>query len=147
MRLRRKHSGIDITGSIGRRGTMAAEMLLVLPIMLALLAGMFEFGLLLHCREQMLAASRAGARVAAQGGNETEVKKTVKRILGTGRLGDAEVGIERVPEDPEQPTEGRDRVVVCVHVETTHVVPDLLAWIGISFRGEELVAATIMNQE
>ncbi len=130
-----------------RRATMAVELLFVLPILMIALVAMIEFSLLLTARAELLSASRAGARVAAQGGNDDEVKTMVKQMLGDGRLGDAQVIVERVPADPLRPLDGRDRVQVVVHVPAPHVVPDLLGWAGISFRDQELAASTVMNQE
>jgi TadE-like protein len=130
-----------------RRGFLAVELLLVLPILLALFLGMMQFSLILAARQSLLAASREGARVASHGATQEEVEATVKRVLGTGKLGDARVRLNAVHEDPLHPLDGRDRVEVCVCVPTTHVVPDMLRWIGISFRDQDLVAGTVMLRE
>jgi hypothetical protein len=133
----------------GRRrgGHLAVELLLVLPILMAFLLGMMEFSLILAARQSLLAASREGARVAAHGGTDDEVRATVKRVLGTGRLGDSKVCICSLQEDPQHPNDGRDRVEVRVCVPTTYIVPDMLRWIGISFRDQDMVACTVMLKE
>jgi Flp pilus assembly protein TadG len=124
------------------------ELILVLPILLLLLLGMFEFSLLLTAREHLLLASREGARTAARGGNDREVAATVERTLGTGRLAAAAgVEVQRFDHHPELPFAGRQPVAVRVHVSVTQVVPDLLRWAGISFRHHELLATTVMEQE
>jgi hypothetical protein len=123
------------------------ELLLVLPILLALFAGMMQFSLILTARQQLLAASREGARVASHGGTEDEVKAAVQRVLGGGNLGRANSKLYTLPEDPRHPVDGRDRVAVCVCVPTTCVVPDLLAWVGVSFRNQDMVSCTIMVRE
>ena len=127
--------------------TLSIELLLVLPILLALLMSMIEFSLLLIARQELLTASREGARVAAQGGTTAEVQTTVSRVLGSGSLAGAQVSVQTTPEDPDNPQNGRNRVNVTVSVAVTQAVPDLLRWVGITFQNQELVAATVMNQE
>lgn len=131
-----------------RRGSLAIELLLMLPIPMALLGAMVEFSLMLTARQHILAASREGARVAAHGGTDEEVKATVKRVLGEDTsLGEAEVEIRRIEEDPANAAIARDRVEVKVQIPVGKVTPDLLAYVGLSLRDQELVAVTIMNQE
>ncbi len=131
----------------GRRATLAVELLFALPVLLILVVGMIEFSMVLSVRFQLLTASQQGARVAAQGGSDDEVKTTVKNALGTGRVADAEVFIDRSAEDPQNPQNGRARVQVCVVVNAGHVVPDLLVWAGIGFRNINLTGCTVMNLE
>ena len=59
----------------------------------------------------------------------------------------AQVSIQRVPEDPNNPAAGRDRVEVVVHTPTTAVVPNFLAWVGINMNNREMVAGTVMSKE
>jgi hypothetical protein len=132
---------------------------------------MIEFSLVFASREQMSAASRAGARTAAQGGSQEEVTAAIRGILGRGPLRDARIEIvfftEEFPledrSDRESPETGfgelgedletsqsfaeRDRVAVFVRVPLTHVVPDALRWAGMSLCHHELTAATVMNVE
>jgi Flp pilus assembly protein TadG len=134
--------------SHGRRGHLAFELLLVLPLLLAFVMGVVEFSMMLTVRQQLLAASREAARAAAQGADDQEVQDTVKRSLGSGRVAQAaQVSIRHVPEDPNNPTAGRDRVEVVVHTPTTAVVPNFLAWVGVNMNNREMVAGTVMNKE
>jgi Flp pilus assembly protein TadG len=126
---------------------MAVELLLVLPILLIFLIGMLEFSMLLTVRQQLLAASREAARAAAQGADDDEVRETVKRVLGSGRIGDAEVNVQRISSRSQNPGASRDRIEVTVRVPTTHVVPDLLGWVGVTFAGQDMVAGAVMNRE
>jgi hypothetical protein len=130
-----------------RGGYLAVELLLVLPILLALFLGMMQFSLILGARQTLLAASREGARVAAHGGTKEDVCATCRRVLGTGSLGASNVHIRSFDEDPQHPFDGRDRVEVRISVPTTLVVPDMLRWIGISFRDQDMVACTVMLKE
>jgi len=149
MRIKRSHGKHSDrpSGRGQRRGILAVELLLVLPILVALFLGMMQYSLILGARQSLLAASREGARVAAHGGTKEEVCATVRRVLGTGSLGAANVKIRSVFEDPQHPFDGRDRVEVCVCVRTTCVVPDMLRWIGISFRNQDLVVGSVMLKE
>lgn len=57
-----------------RRGQAIVEFALVLPVFVLLLVGIMEFGLLFHQYMVVTAASREGARAAAVGGTDVEVK-------------------------------------------------------------------------
>ena len=135
------------SGPRKRGGLLVVELLLVLPVVLALAVAALEFGLMLTARQQLLAASREGARVGSHGADEEEIRAAVTRVLGNGSLGRAAVQANFFHEDTDHPQFGRDRVEVYIHVPTTQVVPDLLAWVGLSFRDQELVACTVMCVE
>src|SRR5260221_10770903 len=118
-----------------RRGILAFELLLILPILLMVVLAAVEFSLTLHARQQLVAASREGCRVAALGGNLSEVEGTIRRTLGNGRLADAD--IELTDETGKALTDGMtihsgDSVAVWLRLPTVHVVPDLLRFIGYS---------------
>jgi hypothetical protein len=133
-----------------RRGSLTMELLLVFPIVVALLLGMIEFSMILFSRQQLLAASREGARVAALGGDKQDVKNAVQRYLGQGRLATTEVRLTdaagaaiasggAVP--PGEPVE------VWLRLPTNYAVPDLLKFVGFSIKKDELVARTVMRRE
>ena len=128
-----------------RRGTVVAEVILMLPILVGFLLGTIEFSVAFYSRQQLLTATREGARVAAHGGTDAEVQTTVQTFLGTGPLGDATITVTRTPEDPANPYL-RTRVQVCSTVNTTHVVPNLIPWM-INLEGEVLAACVVMNLE
>jgi Flp pilus assembly protein TadG len=129
-----------------RRGRFALELLLVLPILLALVAGMVEFSLLLGARQQLVAASREGARVAAQGGDPMEVDRAVRTFLGQGSLQAAQV--QSVLTDAAgNPLSTGDSVQVVVQLPATQAAPDLLAFVGVSLHDQVLVARTVMRKE
>lgn len=133
-----------------RGGHLTLELLFVFPILFVLLLAMVQFSLTLHARQQLLAASREGARVAAVGGDLPAVRERVKQCLGTGRLAEAEVAAtnERGEPLPENlPLPSGELVLVWVKVPTGYVVPDLLRFIGYSHRDEELVGRTAMRKE
>jgi hypothetical protein len=145
-----KLRNIKKTLSTKRRGSLTMEMILLFPIALAFFLAMIEFSLILHCRQQILAASREGCRVAALGGDVEEVQVTIKRYLGDGRLGEAEV--ELTNGDGESISSSTiihsgDPVEVWVRIPTGYVVPDLLRCVGYSIRNDEIVARTVMRKE
>ena len=119
-----------------RRASMVVELILVLPILLILLFGMIEIGTIMAVRFQLLAASQQGARVAAQGGSDDEVEAAATQVLGTGNVANAvQVVTNRLPDDPNNPGNGRQRVQVFVVLNAGQVVPELLSWAGIEFSG------------
>jgi hypothetical protein len=122
------------------------ELLLVLPLLVALLVGMVEFSMLLVARQHLLTASREGARVAALGGDQDEVAHAVYRYLGEGRLADAEV-VAVLDDEAGRPIPSGEAVEVRVRLPANHAVPDLLRFVGISIAKDEIVARTVMRKE
>src|SRR5688572_7232416 len=90
---------LPLTSRRGRRRgvVLLMELLFVVPILLMFLLGIMQFYMIATARQEMLAASRTGVRVAACGDRanrkqvEEEVDKTVHRALGGGSLGACEV--------------------------------------------------------
>ena len=133
-----------------RRGILAFELLLFLPILLLLVLAMVQFSMTLHARQQLVAASREGCRIAALGGTLSEVEQTVRRTLGTGKLADADIELTDEKGTPilaGTPVFSGDSVAVWLRLPTIHVVPDLLRFMGYSIKNDELVARTLMRRE
>lgn len=133
-----------------RRGSLSLELLVVFPILFVLLLALIQFSLTLHARQQLLAASREGCRVAALGGDQLEVERIVKRCLGEGRLSDAEVVLadeagQAVPSGAALPS--GELVFVWVKLPTGYAVPDLLRFIGYSHKDDDLIGRTAMRRE
>lgn len=133
-----------------RRGYLTLELLFVFPLLIMLLAGMIQLSMTLHARQQLVAACREGARVAALGGDATDVERAVHRSLGDGRLGESSVLLTTEEDQPlasaRQVPPG-EPVAVWVRLPTARAVPDLLRFIGYSIRDDEIVARTIMRRE
>jgi hypothetical protein len=125
----------------------AVEMLWSVPLILIGVMAMCQYCMMLWARQQLLSASREGARVAARGADPEEVKSAVRRVLGCGRLGGATVETRVLHEDPVNPKDGRDRCEVWVRIPLTLAAPDLLGWVGLSLSNRELVACTVMCRE
>lgn len=139
-------AGIQRTRAQKRRGSVAIETILLLPVFLAMLFGTIEFGMVLIVKQQLLTASREGARVGALGGDETEVRAAVARVLGTGSLAGADVQA-RLTNDNGQPLASGEPVEVSVDLPATAAAPDLLRLIGYSLDGQHVVARTSMRKE
>lgn len=132
----------------GRRqgAIMALELLLVLPLVLAIFFGTVEYGLLLAAEARLINASREGARVAAAGGDSNDVEAAVKAALlaDEADLVDIQALLTDVNDDPLLPG---DQVAVMVSAPATTLVPDLLRFIGISICNRCLIGQTVMRKE
>ncbi len=130
----------------GRRGTTAIQLLLVLPVLMAFLFGMIEFSMLLIVRQQLLTASREGARVAATGGTVADVQQATQLFLGGGSLSQATIDV-LLTDASGQPVTTGGAVAVTVSLPATQAVPDLLLFIGFSISDQTLIAQTVMRKE
>jgi Flp pilus assembly protein TadG len=125
---------------------MALELLLVMPILLALLLGMIEFSLLFAVRQQLTTASREGARVGALGGDQLAVEQAVRNVLGAGNLSGAQIQ-SILTDDLGQPLPSGSPVQVTVQIPATQAVPDLLGFIAVSFSDQVIIAQSVMRKE
>ena len=133
-----------------RCGYLLFELLLLLPVLLVLVLAAVEFGMLLQARQQLVAASREGGRVAAVGGTHQDVEELTRRVLGSGRLGDAEIQLtfeDGTPLLPGQTVPTGAAVAVWIRLPARHAVPDLLRFIGYSLKDDEIVGRTVMRRE
>lgn len=124
-----------------RRGSLTLELLFVLPILLVLLLGLFEFSLLFFARGEVVEASRSGARKATLTGVAAEdVEAEVLASLSPRLRPAAEVDIE-------PGAFSGDPVIVAVRVPMAAAAPDLLWPIGFSLQGRSLLCETRMAKE
>ena len=83
------------------RGSQVIEFALALPLMLVILSGVAEFGLLFRTLSVTTNAAREGVRVAIVPGNEFNDVPVETRVAdylqGAGARGPHDVDIERVP--------------------------------------------------
>jgi len=76
----------------GARGQSLAELALALPILLALLVGIFEFGRAWNVRQVLTAAAREGARLAViPGADQTVVEGDIDARLTAAGLDPGDV--------------------------------------------------------
>ena len=127
-----------------RPASLALELLLILPLLIALIAGMVEFSLILTARTTLQGAAVAGARVAALGGDQMAVEAAVRNVLGTGTLSQADITVN--PPNPETLPPGAP-VEVIVTIPATKVAPDVLRIIGLSLQPLVLEGRSVMIKE
>lgn len=129
-----------------RSASMTLELLLVLPIALVLVLAVVEFSMILVVRQQLTAASREGARVAAIGGSPVEIEAAVRIFLGNGTLSQAEV-VSVLTDESGIAIPSGGAVQVVVTLPTAQAVPNLLAPFGFSIANDVIYARTIMRKE
>lgn len=124
-----------------RAGVLSMELVLTLPILTLLLAGLLEFTLLFFARGEIVEASRVAARKATLPGATLEaVEEEVLKVLHP-RFHDS------VQVDAELGEKSGDVVAVAVTVDMSAAAPDLLWAIGYSLRGRPLLSETCMIRE
>ncbi|MFQ3651553.1 MAG: TadE/TadG family type IV pilus assembly protein [Gemmataceae bacterium] len=129
-----------------RRGHVAIELLVVLPILLTVLLGTVEFSLLLTAQQQVSLASREATRVAATGGSVAEIEQAVRQTLGESRFAQATVRAMLTDSNGE-PLASGEPIAVQVQLPATAAVPDLLVFAGISIRNQVVMGQTVMRKE
>jgi Flp pilus assembly protein TadG len=124
---------------------VAVELLLALPFLAGVLLAAVEFSLLLTAQQELLAASREGARVASQGGTQIDVVQAAQQVL-PGSLSGATVTAV-LADSTGQPLASGQPVSVLVSIPATQAVPDLLAFVGFSVAGDTIAGQTVMRKE
>lgn len=67
------------------RGQSLVEMAIILPLLLVILTGIIQFGIIFNGQIAVNSAAREGARLAAVGATDDEIENRVKDVL-TGTL-------------------------------------------------------------
>ena len=124
-----------------RAGVLSMELVLVLPILAIVLAGLLEFSMLFFARGEVVEASRVAARKASLPGVtvedvEDEVLKVLHPRFHQSLHVDAQLG-----------EKSGDVVAVVVTVDMSAAAPDLLWPIGYSLQGRPLLSETCMIRE
>jgi Flp pilus assembly protein TadG len=129
-----------------RRGHVAIELLIVLPILLTVLLGTIEFSLLLTAQQQVSLAAREATRVAATGGSVADIEQAVRLALGDARFAQASV-TAMLTDGNGDPVASGEPIAVRVQMPASAAVPDLLVFAGLSIRNQVLVGQTVMRKE
>lgn len=118
------------------------ELILALPLLVGLLFAIVEFGLLWEANHQVKMASVVGARIASHpGGDLHAVECAVKEtLMKAGIKVHHTVSLEGGEHSGEL-------LSVEVRALMTDAAPDLLAFIGFSLSGQELVGRTVLLKE
>jgi hypothetical protein len=126
-------------------GAVIVELAIMLPLLLFLLMGIIEFGLLFYNKQVLTNASREGARAGIAHLTENEIK-TIVVNYSQDRLVTFGVGPNVIPSDVDVDGELLDypeELTVTVSYGYTFLVPKLLGF-GTSM---QLNAETMMNME
>lgn len=104
-------------------GQTLVEFALILPILLLLVMGIIQFGIIFSAQIGITNAAREGARVAAVGYSDSEVQNTVSNTVGS------HISFNLVSTDvvyPEGKTIGQDVTVTVIgKVELMVPIPDV----------------------
>lgn len=125
----------------GRRGLLSAELIMVVPILIILLSGLFEFSLLFAARRELNAAAAAGARKATMPGiSADDIESEVRTVLSARYHSSLQVAVD---------SGGRpgDVVTVGLACDMAAASPDLLWPIGYSLKNRQLYASVRMIRE
>ncbi|NDL67336.1 TadE family protein [Anaerotalea alkaliphila] len=96
------------------KGQAMVEFALVLPILILILTGMLEFGLILHAYLGINHAAREGARLASLGGTDAQITLEVQSNLPTLDLARLTVTVT-----PATRVRGQDAVVAMTYNHQT----------------------------
>lgn len=135
-------------GSRRRRigGVLTAELIITMPIVIGLIFAMIEIGMILVAQQQIENAARVGCRVGTLPADDPvaqadSVQDTVVNILSNNRLICA-VNVEFTPG-----FETGDTVKVHISLPMEAAAPDMLAFLGFTLEGRELIAECVMRRE
>jgi len=130
-----------------RRGFMSTlELLLFLPVIVVMFLAVVQFAQVLAAEARLSGASREGARVAASGGNNRQIRKAVHAGLLPGEREKVKIETNVLGSDgsPSSVPPGSD-VVVRVSVPTRDIVPSALLMVIVNNR--VLIGQTVMRKE
>lgn len=130
------------TAAGSRRGSVALETLLVLPLLLVVLWGLVEFALLLGAEQKLAEASGVGCRTGSLGHSDQAVKDAVKTVLGHKQYEKAKVHTKRWHDK-----KAGGMIEVTVDLPATAASPSLLRLIGLNLNGETLTGRSVMRIE
>ncbi len=151
----------------GRRGAIALELILTLPILVVLFVATFEYGMLMILQPAVTHAATVGAREAGKCSDIELVARVVQSIVGVncitisdapdsgtkviledGTKGTTEFGDPNLdcqtPSNPLNPDEVR--VTVCVDLEATPLCDPLGAF-GFSLFGCRFQVSSLVKKE
>lgn len=137
-----KRKGVPCTR---RRASVSIEVLILLPIVVAVSVAVIEFGMYVGWQQRFAAATRDAVRVAAVGGTEDEVRDILRAHLSDGILNQATVTI--LIEDGGVPRPTGSPVLVRVEINAAILVPDLLRFVGFTIRTESIAGQAVMRKE
>lgn len=126
-----------------RRGVVTVELLLALPVFIALMLGMVGLADLAVSEQMLAEASGRAARAAALGGSEEQVKEAVRSVLGSERTERATIRVGAANGQPG-PVPPGGLIEVRVEIEAQYATATRFAPIR---DDEVLLGRTVMQRE
>lgn len=124
----------------GEGGAAAVEFAMILPVLLLILFGIVQFGLLFSVQNQMINAAREAARaMAVEGATETEGENLANALLAA--YGDMNFTVNAIDADPSN---GNPNVSVTVQIPATDAV--MVDFLGV-LDGKNITQQIVMRQE
>lgn len=121
-----------------RRGVITIEMILLSPILLISVIGIFEMGNLVASTNQVELSARNGALVASAAASFSGVEAAVNETLLLAGIATTDVSVTTSPTSPTT------SVTVTVQVPLQNTCPDFLKTFGFSLSGKTVVATVTM---
>ncbi|WP_432821182.1 TadE/TadG family type IV pilus assembly protein [Trichloromonas sp.] len=120
--------------SKGERGAAALEFALIFPLLLAIVAGITDFGIAFYNKAMVTSASREGARVASLWQpaslkpSEAELKGVVKDVLDTTlfKIGSGTIATTFDPPDPSTVPSGAYIKVTVSYAHDYLILPPII---------------------
>jgi hypothetical protein len=132
-----------VRSSRTRRGAVAFEALLIVPLFLTLAAGVVGIADLLITEQLIGEASGRAARTAALGGTEEQVIESIQAVLGSDRTQHAKVYIGSAHGEPG-PVPPGELIEVRIQIEARHATVTRLVPVS---SDEPLIGRTVMQRE
>lgn len=129
-----------------RRGGFSLETLLLIPVLLGVVLAVVEFGMYLANQSLVESASAQAVRIAARGGSEKDITRTVERILGKHRFSRADVFVTSANADGSAVDTG-DPIEIRIEILARDVVPDLLVFVGFGLGDRKLTGRAVFMKE
>lgn len=124
-----------------RAGSITLELLLVLPLVMFILLACFCFALIERVEHRLIHASAQACRVAAQGGQEEDIRRAIHCCLGSPHL------CRLLTVTIQSGCNSGDLCLVKVSVPAKAVAPNLLRCIGFALKDKKLIGQTVMRKE
>ena len=126
-----------------RRGVISFELLLFIPLVMAMLLGMAGVADLIISEQLIGEASGRAARTAALGGTEEQINESIQAVLGADRAGHAKIYIGAANGEPG-PVPPGGLIEVRIEIESRHATSTGLAPVS---GDEPLIGRTVMQRE
>jgi len=127
-----------------RRGSIATETLLVLPLLLLVVLGMVGLADLIISEQMLAEAGGRAARAAALGKSPEEISAAARSVLGDERAANATISVRPVGGQENEPVPPGGLIEVRIELAARHATTTSLALVS---PDEVLVGRAVMQRE